>query len=228
MYCCCAALLVFAQNFWSASGNAARIKKDNNFERSHSAKDYKLYNLDRTSLRNELFKVVNGAAKRSAVITIPKADGKMEQFEMTEASNFEPALQAKYPEIRCFSGKGITDPTASVRLSISPDGIQTLMHKTGEEDEVIEPYSQDHNTYAVYNTSTEPGELFSCYTEDEFIPGDLKKQLLTLSPEVGNYFTKLPLAISVNSSYAQAYKAEKPADLWPHINNMPRRCQLNI
>ena len=39
---------------------------------------------------------------------------------MFEASNFEPDLQAQFPEIRAYAGIGIDNPSLQVRLSISP------------------------------------------------------------------------------------------------------------
>ena len=87
---------------------------------------------------------------------------------MFEASNFEPDLQASFPEIRAFSGKGITDKYATLKLSISPQGIQTMVFRTDKENEFIEPYSQDHTVYAVFKSQRTPGKLpWSCSTQDQ-------------------------------------------------------------
>ena len=88
---------------------------------------------------------------------LPNADGQIEQFEVFEASNFEPALQAQFPEIRAFSGKGITDKSATLKLSISPQGIQTMVFRTEKENEFIEAYSKDHTVYAVFKSQREKG-----------------------------------------------------------------------
>ena len=69
-------------------------------------KEFKLFNLNADRLRQDLFAIVGKTAtKSSAVISLPNADGKLEQFEVVESSNFEPALQAQFPEIRAYSGK---------------------------------------------------------------------------------------------------------------------------
>ena len=92
-------------------------------------------------------------------------NGNLEQFEVFEASNFEPALQAQIPEIRAFSGKGITDKYATLKLSISPQGIQTMVFRTEKENEFIEPYSQDHTVYAVFKSQRKTGQLpWTCST----------------------------------------------------------------
>ena len=55
------------------------------------------------------------------MISLPNADGRIEQFELFEASNFEPELQAKYPQIRSFPAAALpigTRPSSSVSLQM--------------------------------------------------------------------------------------------------------------
>ena len=129
----------FAQDYWRPHTDAARIATDKAVARLAFPSDFKLFDLNFTPLRNEVFKTVGNVSGHSKIISLPNADGQIEQFEITEASNFEPALQAKFPEIRAFSGKGVTDKHATLKLSISPQGIQTMVFRTGKETEFIEP-----------------------------------------------------------------------------------------
>ena len=105
------ATLGFSQNdkFWSANSESrSSITTDKAVARLSYPKEFKLFNLNLASLRQDLFAVLGSSfLKRSTVISLPNADGNLEQFEVTEASNFEPALQALFPEIRAYSGKGI-------------------------------------------------------------------------------------------------------------------------
>ncbi|MES1220362.1 MAG: peptidase, partial [Bacteroidota bacterium] len=96
--------------FWSANNeNRSAIATEKAVARLSYPKDFKLFNLNAPPFRQELFAITSGnALKHSAVISIPNADGDLEQFEVVEASNFEPDLQAKFPEIRAYTGKGIT------------------------------------------------------------------------------------------------------------------------
>jgi hypothetical protein len=55
-----------------------------------------------------------------------------------ENSNFEPVLQEQFPDIRAYTGKGITDPTATLSFSVSPQGIQTMVLRGDEGSEFIE------------------------------------------------------------------------------------------
>ena len=40
------------------------------------------------------------------IISLPNLDGQLETYEVWENSNFEPALQQRFPEIRSYVGKG--------------------------------------------------------------------------------------------------------------------------
>lgn len=141
---------LLAQDYWKPHTNGARIATDKAVARLAFPTDFKLFDLTFTPFRNEVFKTVGNASTHATVISLPNADGQIEQFEITEASNFEPALQARFPEIRAFSGKGISDKYATLKLSLSPQGIQAMVFRTEKENEFIEPYSADHTVYTVF------------------------------------------------------------------------------
>src|SRR5215217_2240948 len=88
--------------FWSANRQSpGTIQTDKAVGRLSYPKQFKLFNLNATLLRQDLFSVVGrNAVKHALVISLPNADGNLELFEVVEASNFEPDLQGKFPEIR--------------------------------------------------------------------------------------------------------------------------------
>src|SRR5688572_4299095 len=199
--------MLFAQNYWSSHTDAGRITTDKAVARLSFPKEFKLFDLDKTPLRNELFKVVDNASKHSTIISLPNADGQIEQFEVFEASNFEPALQARFPGIRAFSGKGITDRSATLKLSISPQGIQTMVFRTEKDNEFIEPYSQDHLIYAVYRSTRERGKLpWTCSTEDVTMMNNINAQLGRTESNAGQLKT-MRLAQSCNGEYSNWFGA---------------------
>lgn len=75
-------------------------------------------------------------------ITIPNVNGVLEKFLIRENSNFEKELQAKYPEIRSYSGTGITDPAAVLNFSMSPSGIQTMITRGGNQNGIYRKRSR--------------------------------------------------------------------------------------
>ena len=166
--------LGFSQSdrFWSENlGNKSSIITAKAVARQSFPTEFKLYNLNAEAMKQQLFSIVGSQAQRhSTIISLPNSDGQLEKFEVFEASNFEPALQARFPEIRAFSGKGITDKYATLKLSISPQGIQAMTFRTDKVNEFIEAYSKDHTVYAVFKSQRVKGQLpWTCATEDKIM-----------------------------------------------------------
>ncbi|MCZ2391807.1 MAG: M12 family metallo-peptidase [Acidobacteria bacterium] len=132
----------------------ATIRTDRAVLRPSYPTEYRLFDLNIDPLRDQLF-AVNDRSGTSTVISIPNADGNMERFEVYEDSNFEPALQARFPEIRAYSGRGLTDRFSTLKLSISPEGIQTVVFRADARNEFIEPFSADHKVYSVFRGESE-------------------------------------------------------------------------
>ena len=175
-------------------------------------------------LKNELSAIVDSKSN-STIISLPNADGGIEQFEVFEASNFEPELQAKFPDIRAFSGRGLTDKYATLKLSISPKGVSGTVFRTasgfveiGGETEFIEPYSADRGTYAVYRSSRNKGELpWACTTEEQNLFSEWKTQIKTFEAPESNTgeIRTMRLAQSNNGEYSNYFGATSSAQvLW--------------
>lgn len=209
--------VMFAQNdYWSANTDAGRIITDKAVARLSFPKEFKLFNLDIAPLRQQLFAVAGNASRHSTIISLPNTAGGMEQFEVVEASNFEPALQAQFPDIRAFSGRGITDPSASLKLSISPQGIQTMVFRTEKENEFIEAYSADHTVYAVFKSQRDKGSLaWKCSTPDQQLANGLNTQVsnLNIAGRSGGDLKTMRLAQSVTAEYSNYFGATSSAQV---------------
>lgn len=224
-----------ADKFWSPNNNNRRdIATNKAAARLSYPKEFKLFNLNVPSFRQELLSIVGTKrVKPSAVISIPNADGNIEQFEVVEASNFEPGLQARFPEIRAYTGKGITDKYATLKLSLSPEGVQTMVFRTEKDNEFIEPYSKDHTVYSVYKAHREKGRLpWTCTTEDKQMISDINLKVsgaanaLAAGSSTGQLKT-LRLAQSCNGEYANYFGATSSAQVslvLAAFNNTLTRC----
>jgi hypothetical protein len=199
------------KNHWSLHTGSEKIITDKSVARLSFPVTFKLFSLDIEPLRQELFSITGSQASRhSAVIKLPNPDGELEQFEVVEASNFEPALQARFPEIRAFSGKGITDKYALLKLSLSPQGIQTMVFRAEKPNEFIEAYSQDHTVYAVFASQRKPGQLpWTCSTADQHLADGLNMQVAATgsTSRSGGDLKTMRLAQSCNAEYANYFGA---------------------
>ncbi|PWV46498.1 reprolysin-like metallopeptidase [Chitinophaga sp. S165] len=201
----------YAQDYWRPHTDAARITTDKAVARLAFPANFKLFDLNLAPLRNEVFRAV-GNTSAHTVISLPNADGQIEQFEIVEASNFEPALQAKFPEIRSFSGKGITDKHATLKLSVSPQGIQSMVFRTGKENEFIEPYSADHTVYTVFKK--QPKTLpWKCSTPEQKLATDIARQLPDVNARSTGDMKTLRLAQSVTAEYSNYFGATSPSQI---------------
>ncbi|MFN0081655.1 MAG: reprolysin-like metallopeptidase [Ferruginibacter sp.] len=220
-----------SDKFWTQeTANRRSIITDKAVARLSFPKEFKLFSLNSTALKQAVFSVVGNTSKRSTIITLPNADGNLEQFEIFEASNFEPALQAQFPQVRAYSGKGITDKSATLKFSVSPQGIQTMVFRTEKENEFIEPYSQDHSVYAVFTSQRTKGELpWRCSTPDADLAIGLNTQVnnLGIAARSGGDLKTMRLAQSCNGEYANYFGATSAAQVslvLAAYNNTLTRC----
>ena len=225
----------FAQDsYWTSNGQSrSGIITDKAVARISFPVSFKLFDLNTSALRQQLF-VVTGrqASRNSTIISLPNADGNLEQFEVVEASNFEPDLQVQFPEIRAFSGKGLSDKHATLKLSISPGGIQTMVFRTGKENEFIEPFSKDHTVYAVFKSRREKGQLaWTCSTVEQEMATNLNAKVnATIASATGasaGTLKTMRLAQSCNGEYANYFGATSSAQaglVLAAFNNTLTRC----
>lgn len=198
------------QNAWRSHTSTAVITKERAVSRLSFPTEFKLFDANIAPLQQELFKVVGNTQSHSSIISLPNAEGGLEQYEIFEASNFEPALQARFPQIRAFSGRGITDRAATLKLSYSPQGVQGTIFRTGKANEFIEPYSEDHTIYAVFKSQRNPSQLpWSCRTPQENLAASLNNDVAGsgVTARSGGNLKTLRLAQSVTAEYSNYFGA---------------------
>ncbi len=206
------------KNPWVLHTSAEKIITDKGVARLTFPKEFKLFDLNINELSQVLYSIVdNKNGQHTAVISLPNAKGNMEEFEVVEASNFEPALQKLFPEIRAFSGRGLTDKYATLKLSLSPQGIQTMVFRTEQENEFIEPYSQDHTIYAVFVSKRTTGGLpWNCSTIENKSIMELNTAVAgssSLTARSGGDVKTLRLAQSVTAEYSNYFGATSSAQV---------------
>lgn len=161
-----------------------------------------LFELDISALKQSLQPLQNSAIVSEIEIEIPNKRGELEKFKIHEFSNFEPALQAQFPDIRSYSGLGLTDKNASVYFSMSPKGIQTMVLRSDTTTEFIERFSDSQDIYELFDSNTrKKGDLpLSCSTADVLLNKQLVNKTVATTANNGVYKT-LRLALACTGEY---------------------------
>lgn len=83
-------------------------------------------------------------------LVLPMPSGGFVEFAMVESPIMEAGLAAKFPGIRTYAGKGLHDPSAMLRLDVTPIGFHAQV-LTPAGDFFIDPYQiNDNEHYVVY------------------------------------------------------------------------------
>ncbi|WP_027378125.1 reprolysin-like metallopeptidase [Kaistella palustris] len=185
----------------------------------------KLYQLDieglKTSLKYTPKKLAAGE-KSEKIISFPTNEGRMENFKVSENSNFDPTLAAKYPDIKSYVGQSLDNPTNIIYFSVSELGLSFMEIKADNSAVFIEPYTKDASTYVVYAKSDKKDNLnkFECATID-----DVKTQITDhfARPNADDGLLRtFRLALSCTGEYTAYFGGTKAQALAAMNNTMTR------
>nr|WP_199000759.1 zinc-dependent metalloprotease family protein [Flavobacterium sp. ASV13] len=145
---CCVNIHAQSDDLWQKVTSDATGKRG-----SLSDSEILYYKLNSDFLKAKLAVTTRkSSARNTAEITIPNSKGVLERFTVWESSNFEPELQAKYPEIRAYEGSGLDDKTAKIHFSVAPIGIQTMVLRADKPSEFIEQNQDDKSGYVLFTS----------------------------------------------------------------------------
>lgn len=138
------------------------------------------------------------------VLTLPTPEGRTTRFRLAESPVMHPDLQAQYPEIRCYTGYGIDDPTAVLKCDLTPWGFHAMVLSSQSGAWFIEPYSHgDRQHYMVYYKKDHlrpEGDDFICLTEDRV---EVEELPLDDIPEQGDcQLRRYRLAVACTGEYS--------------------------
>ncbi|WP_405609026.1 reprolysin-like metallopeptidase [Polaribacter sp. Asnod1-A03] len=140
------------------------LQKKEVYQKKHFPSKYEILSLDVNNFSKNL---KSKSVTKSNIIELPNSDGTLSKFQIKETSNFEAALQVKYPEIKSYSAQGIDDPTAVAKISIGTDGFHAVVFSGKKGTLYIDPYSRDNQDLIVYQKSSlsKIDEDFKCEVE---------------------------------------------------------------
>jgi hypothetical protein len=156
-------LLLFAANaafasqgsqWWSTVSSSEAATAG---EQLIKTKECRFLQLDLTALKSFLetapMEFTDAVKTNKADLELPMPDGSFQVFRIVESPVCAPALAAKFPETRTWSGQGLDDVTATVRLDVTPWGFHAMI-LSANGDVFIDPYNmQTTSLYISYFTS---------------------------------------------------------------------------
>ena len=124
--------------------------------------------LNETGLRASLATAPQeGRAGAALLVTLPLPDGSNARFRVVESSVMAPELAAQFPSIKTYTGVGIDDPSASLRLDFTPAGFHAQVLSASTGSFFIDPTSRtDSQHYLSFWKRDMPGRSFDCEVKD--------------------------------------------------------------
>ena len=204
---------LFAQSVWNKVDNS-RLSELTRVRPNLNTEGEMYFTLNQNAFKQTL---VNAQDKFSntvgVLVEFPNAQGEIEQFRVWENSNFEPALQAQFPDIRAYVGKSIVDGS-TVNFSFSPEGVQTVLFRTNGGSEYIEAYDRNATAYVLFTSENKnKGKLdFKCTTIDEELEHDIITTATSNKSSNAIYKT-MKLALSCTAEYSNYFGATSSAQV---------------
>ncbi|WP_293889680.1 reprolysin-like metallopeptidase [Flavobacterium sp.] len=186
-----------------------------------------LYDLDLNALHKALMnspKRMFNAQKSNTLITLPNAEGTFEAFRVSENPVMDPALAARYPEIKSYVAVSVENPGTRVYFSISPLGFKSMTLNPGKPSVFIEPVSTDMKTYTVYSKSDYKTALstIECRVIDQAVSTIDNSAFLRPNADDAKLRT-FRLALSCTGEYTTYFGGTKALAL-AAMNNTLTRC----
>jgi len=142
----------YGQQLWQKQEKEnISIQKKAIFQKKNFPSNYEIVTLNSSVFEGE---VSRKSPNFTTIIELPNADGSLSKFTIQENSNFDPILQAKFPNVKSYTAKGIDDKSANAKISIGTDGFHAVIYSEAKETIYIDPYTKDKKEYIIYNKSS--------------------------------------------------------------------------
>jgi hypothetical protein len=147
--------------YWTATDQRPGGDKGS-IERRVEPRRSAAFTLDRAGLRAALAQAPTEDAARAAdsgaVVTVPAPNGDLVEFRVHEVAVMEAGLAAKHPELKTYAGRAVGDPTATIRLDLTPMGFHASVRGSGNQAAwYVDPaWNGDDSLYLSYRNGDLP------------------------------------------------------------------------
>lgn len=196
------------QNTWS---RAAQKTVKETRERNVRTSDYQLVSLNTDELKHQLSLAPDRnrlSSEKGILVKFPNDQGTFDTYEVFEASTMHPDLQARYSEVRSYTGQKVGDPSTNIRFTYDPYFGLNAVVRGIKGMYYIDSYSKDNKTYMVYDRKNATSQSrFDCLFKGDSPLNDLVPEVHGKTVADG-LLRRYRLAISTTIEYT-AYAAQQ-------------------
>lgn len=143
-------LSINAQNNFFTDKNESNFRTSSKQIRPIVPTKYRTIELNVNALKQFLatapMEFTANAATKPVIMSIPMPDGTVSKFSIVESPIQEAGLMAKFPDIKTYSGQGIDDRTATIKLDWTSFGFHAQILSALTEPVYVDPYERGNTT----------------------------------------------------------------------------------
>ncbi len=138
---------LYSQDFFNDIDES--IVRADNSDRWIIPEAYRTLSLDLTKLADYLEKAPARDASETLVLAVPMPDNSIEEFDIQLSPIMEEGLRVQLPSIRTYFGRGITNPSATIYLDLTPKGFHGMILRGTGGAIFIDPYFNNNTRYYI-------------------------------------------------------------------------------
>lgn len=127
-----------------AQWNTVEQRSNSNYKADELPEVYKVYSLDIRDFEAQL-------EKRSAIVKLPNVKGEEKEYILQYAPVFHPNLVARYPFLKAYKGFAVDNPSESVNIAYTRDGIYAMTLDENGPSTFINYLSGTDHHYVVFD-----------------------------------------------------------------------------
>jgi subtilisin-like proprotein convertase family protein len=224
--CFCSPFFLSAQNTWVPVAPAAVPRTG---LQQIVPQQYKTIQFDLPKLQALLWKAPDpaGSFEGTCSLDLPLPDGQIVRFQLHTAPLLAPELQARYPEIRCYTGVSASHPGARIRCDLTQWGFHAMITGIGPDVIYFDPMMQGVPEYAmVYHRSDYQVRADADYTcaltAQAITPNLLASKAQARSAVLDGQLRTYRLALACTGEYADFHGGTVPLVMAAMATSMHR------
>lgn len=212
----CCSIGLFAQNSWKPID--LKDIETQSGQRHITPDVYAAYSIDLAEIKSILAAAplrFSSSSVSPVRFQLPAVDGTIREYAVEYAPVMDTQLAARYPGIRTFSGRGITDKTETIRFGYSQKGLHAMISSPGKSPVFIDRiFEGNPDLVQIYRKADlKNHHEFTCGVEHEIDERLANDDLGTPEFAGDTQLRTYRLALACTGEYARFHGNTKPAVL---------------